>query len=92
MSEIIMYEEVEKRVLTIQGKQVLLDRDVAELYGVETRGINQAVKNNPNKFPKGYIIAPNPEEWNNLKSKILISSWGGSRRLPSAFTESSQPF
>jgi len=87
MSEIIMYEEVEKRVLTIQGKQVLLDRDVAELYGVETRGINQAVKNNPNKFPKGYIIAPNPEEWNNLKSKILISSWGGSRRLPSAFTE-----
>jgi len=83
----ISYEEVEKRVLTIQGQQVLIDRDVAELYGVETREINQAVKNNPDKFPEGYIIPPSPEEWDNLKSKILISSWGGSRKIPSAFTE-----
>ena len=79
MSELIKFEEVEKRVLTLRGQQVLLDRDVAELYSVETREINQAVKNNPDKFPEGYIIAPNPEEWDNLKSKILISSWGGSR-------------
>jgi len=68
-------------------KQVLIDRDVAELYGVETREINQAVKNNPDKFSEGYIIAPSPEEWDNLKSIDLISSWGGSRKIPSAFTE-----
>ena len=79
MSEITIFEEVGKRVLTIQGQQTLLDRDVAELYSVETREINQAVKNNPDKFPEGYIIAPSPEEWDNLKSKNLISSWGGSR-------------
>ena len=87
MSNMISYEDVERRVLTIKEQQVLIDRDVAELYGVETREINQAVKNNPDKFPKGYIIAPSPEEWDNLKSKILISSWGGSRKIPSAFTE-----
>jgi len=87
MSDIVKHEEVEKRVLTIQGQQVLLDRNVAELYKVETREINQAVKNNPDKFPEGYIITPSPEEWDNLKSKILISSWGGSRKTPAAFTE-----
>ena len=87
MDNMISYEEVERRVLTIQEQQVLIDRDVAELYGVETREINQAVKNNPDKFPEGYIIAPSPDEWENLKSKILISSWGGSRKIPSAFTE-----
>jgi len=87
MSDIIKYEEVEQRVLIIQDQHVLLDRDVAELYKVETREINQAVKNNPDKFPEGYIITPSSKEWNNLKSKILISSWGGSRKTPSAFTE-----
>jgi len=87
MSELIKFEEVEKRVVTIRDEPVLIDRDVAELYGVETREINQAVKNNPDKFPKGYIIVPSPEEWNILKSKLLISSWGGSRKTPSAFTE-----
>jgi len=87
MSKLINYEEVEKRVLTIQGQQVLLDRDVAELYKVETREINQAVKNNLDKFPDGYIISLSTDEWNNLKSNFLISSWGGSRKMPSAFTE-----
>ena len=87
MSELINYEEVEKRVLTIQGQQVLLDRDVAVLYKVETREINQAVKNNSDKFPEGYIIPLSTDEWNNLKSNFLISSWGGSRKIPSAFTE-----
>jgi len=57
MSEMVRFEEVEKRVLTIQGQQVLIDRDVAELYGVETREVNQAVKNNLDKFPEGYLIA-----------------------------------
>ena len=53
MSEIISYKEVEERVLTIRGQNVLLDSSVGELYGVETRRINEAVKNNPYKFPEG---------------------------------------
>jgi len=62
MSDMIRFDEVEKRVLTIQGQQVLLDRDVAELYGVETKRINEAVKNNPDKFPEGYTITLNDDE------------------------------
>jgi phage regulator Rha-like protein len=83
----IDYKQVEEKVLALRGQNVILDRDVAELYGVETREINQAVKNNSAKFPEGYIFSLNTEEWGNLKSKILTSSWGGKNKLPSAFTE-----
>jgi phage regulator Rha-like protein len=83
----ISYKQVEEKILTLRGENVILDSDIAELYGVESREINQAVKNNPEKFPDGYIFSLNLEEWNNLKSKFLISSWGGKRKLPSAFTE-----
>jgi phage regulator Rha-like protein len=65
----------------------MLDSDVASLYGVETMRINEAVKNNPNKFPDGYIIGLESEEWKILKSKFSISSWGGKNKLPNAFTE-----
>jgi len=58
------------------------------LYGVATRGINQAVKNNPDKFPKGYIIELTSKEWEPVKSKFLTSPlWGGKVKLPKAFTE-----
>ena len=63
--------EVEKLMLNIRGKDVLLDRDVAMLYGVETRIVNQAVRNNPEKFPQDYIIVLNEEESSILRSKIL---------------------
>ena len=63
--------EVEKLMLKIRGEDVLLDRDVAMLYGVETRIVNQAVRNNPEKFPKDYIIELNDEESSVLRSKIL---------------------
>ena len=56
MNEIIKYEDVESKVLTIRNQKVILDRDVAVLYGVETRGINQAVSRNPDKFPNNYIF------------------------------------
>ena len=87
MSEIIMFEEVEKRILIIQGQQVLIDNDVADLYGVETKRVNEAVTNNPDKFPDGYIIYLSLKEWNDLKSKISTSSWGGKNKPPKAFTE-----
>jgi phage regulator Rha-like protein len=83
----ISYKQVEKKVLALRGQNVILDSDVAELYGVETREINQAIRNNPAKFPEGYTFSLDSEEWNNLKSKILTSSWGGKRKLPLAFTE-----
>ena len=56
MDKIIRIENVENLILAVRGKKVILDSDVAELYGVETRRINEAVKNNPGKFPAGYII------------------------------------
>ena len=87
MTEIIKYKEVEEKILTIRGENVLLDSSVAELYGVETKRINEAVSNNADKFPEGYIIALESEEWSNLKSKFSTSSWGGKQKLPKAFTE-----
>lgn len=67
---LISINEVEKLMLKIRGKDVLLDRDVAMLYGVETKRINEAVRNNPEKFPQGYIIELDNEESSVLRSKI----------------------
>ena len=71
MSNIIAYNEVEEKVITIREQTVLLDSSVAELYGVEVREINQAVRNNPDKFPEGYILSLTTEEWTSLRSNIL---------------------
>lgn len=68
----ITTKDVEARMLQVRGQQVLLDRDVAALYGVETRVVNQAVRNNPRKFPDGYVITLNDEESEILRSKLLI--------------------
>lgn len=87
MSNILKYEDVKDKVLTLRNQQVILNCDIAQLYGVETREINQAVKNNPDKFPSGYLFQLDNQEFANLKSKILTSSWGGARKLPTAFTE-----
>jgi len=85
--EIVKFNSVEEKIITLRGIPVILDSDVAELYGVETMRINEAVKNNPDKFPEGYIIRLECEEWQILKSKISISSWGGKNKLPNVFTE-----
>lgn len=84
---IITFAEVESKIIEICGQQVIIDSDVAELYGVETKRINEAVKNNPEKFPEGYIIGLNSSEWNLLKSKFSTSIKGGKTKLPAAFTE-----
>jgi hypothetical protein len=83
----ILYNQVKEKITIIRSQAVILDSDVAELYGVETKRINEAVSNNPEKFPGGYIIPLNAEEWRFLKSKISTSSWGGKNKLPKAFTE-----
>jgi hypothetical protein len=85
--EAIQLKQVEEKIITVRDRQVILDSDVAELYGVETREVNQAIKNNTDKFPDGYILQLDKDEWENLKSQFVISSWGGTRKLPFAFTE-----
>ena len=65
----------------------MLDRDLAILYGIETKVLNQAVKRNMSRFPEDFMFQLTEIEFQNLKSQIVTSSWGGSRKLPSAFTE-----
>ena len=67
MKSIIRYEDVEKKIIDIREQKVILDSDVAALYAVETREINQAVKNNPDKFPEGYFFELTQEEWAPVK-------------------------
>ena len=73
-------EKVKSRMIAVRGQQALLDRDVAAHYGVATREINQAVRNNADKFPNGYVIELNEEEVSALKSKILILETTGHGR------------
>lgn len=87
MSDIVNIENIQELIFEIRGVKVILDCDVAELYGVETKRINEAVKNNPDKFPDGYIIELTRNEWDSLKSKFSTSTKGGKVKLPSAFTE-----
>ena len=90
-NEIAPMVKIEDKLMLVRNQYVLLDRDVAALYGVETRAVNQAVKNNLNKFPRDYIFQLDGAEFESLKSKILISNnpngRGGVRKLPVAFTE-----
>jgi len=65
----------------------MLDRDLAELYGVRTMVLNQAVKRNISRFPQDFMFQLSKEELENWISQIVISSWGGTRKLPYAFTE-----
>lgn len=87
MKDIIRYEDVRDKIVQLRGQSVMLDYVVAELYGVETRVINQAVRNNPEKFPKGYILEPDKQELVDLRSKFLITISPMSRVVPKAFTE-----
>jgi phage regulator Rha-like protein len=86
-AELINYKQVEKKIVTIRGQEVILDNDVAELYGVETKRVNEAVNNNPDKFPKGYILELNEKEFENLRSKFSTTKYSMTRTLPKAFTE-----
>ncbi|MDA3887169.1 MAG: ORF6N domain-containing protein [Candidatus Delongbacteria bacterium] len=79
--------EIKDKIYSIRGYQVMLDRDLAVLYGVETRILNQAVKRNIDRFPNEFCFKMTPEEIENLKSQFVISSWGGRRIRPTVFTE-----
>ncbi len=80
-------QNIEQSIIRIQNQNVIIDSDIARLYGVETKRINEAVKNNPEKFPDGYIIELSEYEWKQLKSNISTSIKGGKVKIPKAFTE-----
>ena len=79
--------DIQSMIKTVRGQQVMLDRDLATLYGVENRVLNQAVKRNSERFPEDFMFQLNKTEEDDLKSQNVTSSWGGRRKLPYAFTE-----
>ena len=84
---IIADEVVVNKIYHIRGLKVMIDRDLAELYGVETRTLIQAMKRNRKNFPDDFMFQLTTKEFQNLISQIVTSSWGGTRKLPFVFTE-----
>ncbi|WP_240925087.1 ORF6N domain-containing protein [Maribellus sediminis] len=75
------------KIFFIRNQKVMLDSDLAELYGVETRRLNEQVKRNSSRFPEDFMFQLSQVEYENLKSQFATSSWGGRRKLPFVFTE-----
>lgn len=84
---IIPHQEIEDHILTIRATKIIVDLDVAKLYKVETRRLNEQVKRNIERFPSNFMFQLTEEEFKYLKSQNATSSWGGVRKLPYAFTE-----
>lgn len=83
-------ETIAALVHAVRGERVLFDTDLASLYGVSTKALNQAVRRNRERFPPDFMFRLAAEEWSNLRSQIVTSSsgaWGGARYLPYVFTE-----
>ena len=86
--EISIPEEIiTNKIYLIREQKVMLDSDLAELYQVETKRLNEQVKRNIDRFPDDFMFQLTKEEWNNLKSQNATSTWGGRRTLPYLFTE-----
>jgi hypothetical protein len=84
---VVPIERIERSILLIRGEKVMLSIELASLYQVEPRALIQAVKRNLNRFPDDFMFQLTSKEWENLKSQFVISSWGGVRVPPYAFTE-----
>jgi len=88
MSRLVPVERIEKRIFLLRGLKVMLSMDLAELYNVKPKALVQAVKRNSDRFPDDFMFQLRKEEFENLKSQFVTSSWGGRRRAnPYAFTE-----
>ena len=85
----VIVNRIERLIYLIRGHKVMLDRDLAELYGVETKALKQAVKRNTDRFPSDFMFELTANEYKNLRSQIVTSSsqWGGTRYRPMGFTE-----
>ena len=78
---------IQNKIYEIRGRKVMLDFDLAQLYEVKTGVLNQSVKRNLKRFPDDFMFQLTPDEFANLKSQFVTSSWGGTRKLPYVFTE-----
>jgi ORF6N domain len=87
MTTAVLIERITNRIYYIRDQKVMLDRDLAELYGVETKALKQAVKRNVGRFPEDFMFELTKHEFDNLRSQFVTSSWGGTRYFPMAFTE-----
>jgi hypothetical protein len=89
MDGLVVQGEIRSHIVTLRGKEVMLDRDLAELYGVETKALNQAVKRNLKRFPSDFMFQMSSEEFENWRSQTVTSNSDkmGLRRAPYAFTE-----
>ncbi|MCD6307843.1 MAG: ORF6N domain-containing protein [Candidatus Latescibacteria bacterium] len=87
MSGIVPVEVITGKIYLIRELHVMLDRDLAELYDVETKQLKRAVRRNAERFPKDFMFELTQDELENLRCQIDTSSWGGTRYLPMAFTE-----
>lgn len=87
MKELMPADVIEQRIFVIRGYKVMLDRDLAALYGVPTKALIQAVKRNIERFPPDFMLLLTPKEFAGLRSQFVTSSWGGRRYLPYAFKE-----
>jgi hypothetical protein len=85
--EIVSQSEIISKIYEVRGEKVMLDRDLAELYGVETKYLKRQVRRNIDRFPEDFMFDLTKEEYEILRSQIGTSSWGGTRYMPMAFTE-----
>ena len=85
--EIIPVQRIAQAIFVLRGQKIILSQDLAALYGVTVAALTQAMKRNTKRFPKDFVFQITAKELRNLKSQIVISSWGGRRHLPYAFTE-----
>ena len=87
MDEAMGLAAIQSKIIELRGVKVMLDRDLAALYRVETKQLNRAVKRNVERFPSSYMFQLNECEYKDLKCQFGTSSWGGVRKLPYVFTE-----
>jgi phage regulator Rha-like protein len=87
LQALVAEQKILNKIYVIRGEKIMLDRDLAEMYKVETRVLNQSIKRNINRFPKDFMFQLTEKEFKNLISQNVTSSWGGTRKMPYAFTE-----
>ncbi len=84
---LVAEQKILNRIYIVRGEKIMLDKDLAELYGVQTKVFNQSVKRNVERFPRDFMFQLSLKEWENLRSQSVTSKRGGTRYLPMVFTE-----
>lgn len=87
LQALVIEQKILNRIYVVRGEKIMLDQDLAEMYGVETKQLKRQVKRNIDRFPKDFMFTLTPKEFENLRSQVGTSSWGGTRYMPMAFTE-----